>query len=97
LAALEKVYTCLSCGQEIKLERKPDTSGWCKWNLNGTKHVDEKKNKKQTVDNGPQLAALAEQMKYLKESVNILISQIQGLRSEVKKRRRISEQNFSIS
>ena len=85
MAVLEKVYTCLSCGQEIKLERKPDHSGWNKWNLDGTKHVDERKtNKKQTVDNGPQLAELTKQVSDVRETINILISQIQGLRSEVK-------------
>jgi hypothetical protein len=39
-----------------------------------------------TVENCPsQLAALTEQVKNLKETVNILISQIQILRSELKK------------
>jgi hypothetical protein len=38
------------------------------------------------LDNGPQqIAALAEQVKELKDTVNILISQIQMLRSGVKK------------
>ena len=36
------------------------------------------------MDNCPQIAALAEQVKELKETVNILVSQIQGLRAEVK-------------
>jgi hypothetical protein len=41
-----------------------------------------------TVDNGPsqQIAALSEQVKDLKETVNILISQIPRLRSEVKQK-----------
>jgi hypothetical protein len=88
LAALEKVYTSLSCGQEIKLERKPDNSGWNKWNLDGTKHVDERKtNKKQSVDNGPQLAELTKQVSDLKDTVNILISQIQMLRSDLRNKK----------
>lgn len=38
------------------------------------------------IDNGPsQIAALAEQVQELKETVNVLIAQIQMLRSEVKK------------
>ena len=85
MAALEKVSTCLSCGQEIKLERKSDNSGWNKWNLDGTKHVDERKNKRQSsVDNGSQIAELAKQVSDLKQAVNILISQIQMLRSDMK-------------
>jgi hypothetical protein len=39
-----------------------------------------------SVDNGPQIAILAKQVSDLRETVNILISQIQMLRSEVKKR-----------
>ena len=39
-----------------------------------------------TVDNGPsQIAELAKQVSDLKDTVNILIAQIQSLRSEVKK------------
>jgi hypothetical protein len=48
------------------------------------------KNELSVVDNGPQLqqiATLAEEVKALRETVNILISQIQGLRSEVKERK----------
>ena len=91
MAALEKIYACLSCGAEIKLERKPDNSGWIKYNLDGTKHMDTKKSTKPqavtTVDNGLQLQieALTNQVKELRETINILISQIQMLRSEVKK------------
>ena len=42
-----------------------------------------------TVDNGPseQIAALAEEVKGLRETVNILISQITMLRSEVKNKK----------
>jgi hypothetical protein len=36
------------------------------------------------LGNGPPIAALAEQMKDLKETVNILISQFQMLRLELK-------------
>jgi hypothetical protein len=35
------------------------------------------------VDNGPQIAELAKQVSELSETVNIVISQIQMLRSEV--------------
>jgi ubiquinone biosynthesis protein UbiJ len=37
------------------------------------------------LDNCPQIVALAEQVKELKDTINILISQIQMLRSELKK------------
>jgi chromosome segregation ATPase len=41
MAALEKVYPCLTCGQDIKLERKDNR--WLRWNLDGTVHIDPKK------------------------------------------------------
>jgi hypothetical protein len=40
-----------------------------------------------TVDNGPQIAALAEEVKGLRETVNILVGQITMLRSEVKNKK----------
>lgn len=40
-----------------------------------------------TVDNGPQIAALAEEVKGLRETVDILVSQITMLRSEVKNKK----------
>ncbi len=97
MAALEQVYSCLSCGQHNKVERKPDNSGWIKYNLDGTNYIDVKRSTKQhqssgpqsattVADNGLQIAALAEQVKELKEIVNILISQIQMLRSDVTKK-----------
>ena len=82
MATMEKVFKCLSCGADIRLGRKQDNSGWNKFNLDGSEHVDEKKKSNTT---GAQIAALAEELKALKETVNILISQVQGLRSELKK------------
>ncbi len=40
-----------------------------------------------TVDNGPEIIELTKQVSDLRETVNILISQIQGLRSEVKQKK----------
>jgi hypothetical protein len=53
---------------EHKLEHRPDNSGWIKYNLDGTKHTDAKKSTKQqkaviTVDNGPQIEAVTNQVK----------------------------------
>ena len=81
MAALEKTFQCLTCKQNIKLERKPDNSGWNKYNLDGTAHIDERKKS----NNNTQLAELSKQVSDLREMVNILISQIQMLRSELKK------------
>ena len=98
-AQLEKVFQCLTCKQDIKLARKDDNSGWIRYNLDGTLHIDERKKKLQqqqpqpttttavTVDNGPQIAELAKQVSELRETVNVLISQIQSLRSEVKSKK----------
>jgi hypothetical protein len=59
--------------------------------------IDEPENKKPqavapttaitVLDNGPQVEALTNQGKELKETVNILICQIQGLRSEVRQKK----------
>ena len=77
MPALEKIYNFMSCGAEIKLERKPHNSGWLSWNLDGSKHEDTKKKpRQQQVDNGPQIAELSKQVSDLKETVDILISQI---------------------
>lgn len=98
-AQLEKVFQCLTCKQDINLARKDDNSGWIRYNLDGTLHIDERKKKLQqqqpqpttttavTVDNGPQIAELAKQVSELRETVNVLISQIQSLRSEVKSKK----------
>jgi hypothetical protein len=96
MAALEKVFSCMTCGAQIKLERKSDNSSWIKYNLDGSQHVDERKSKKQqpqavTVDNDKQIAELTKRVFELKETVNVLISQIQMLRSDVKKAESISE------
>ena len=101
-AQLEKVFQCLTCKQDIKLARKDDNSGWIRYNLDGTLHIDERKKKLQqqqpqptttttttavTVDSGPQIAELAKQVSELRETVNVLISQIQSLRSEVESKK----------
>ncbi|MDQ3726829.1 MAG: hypothetical protein M3307_01165 [Thermoproteota archaeon] len=98
-AQLEKVFQCLTCKQDIKLARKDDNSGWIRYNLDGTLHIDKRKKKLQqqqpqpttttgvTVDNGPQIAELAKQVSELRETVNVLISQIQFLRSEVESKK----------
>jgi stress response protein SCP2 len=79
MAAMQKVFKCLSCSSDIRLERKPDNSGWIKTNLDGTPHVHD--NKKGagagTSETQQQLTAMSEQIK-------ILIAQVQLLRSEIK-------------
>jgi hypothetical protein len=94
MAAMEKVFKCLTCQKEIRLERKPDNSGWPRWSLDGTNHVDvsSKKSKQQrqhspqavAADCAPQIADLAKQVSGLKDTVNILIARIESLRSKIK-------------
>jgi hypothetical protein len=43
MAALEKTFQCMTCQAQIKLERKPDNSGWIRWNIDGTPHEHPKK------------------------------------------------------
>ena len=40
---LDKTFKCLTCQADIKLQRKDDDSGWNRYNLDGTPHVDVKK------------------------------------------------------
>jgi hypothetical protein len=47
MTALEKTFECFTCKQPVKLERKPDNSGWLKTNLDGTPHIDQKKKQQQ--------------------------------------------------
>jgi hypothetical protein len=81
MAALEKIFNCLTCGAQIKLERKADNSGWLKYNLDGSDHVDEKKKS----NAGVQVAELTKKVETLESKLDTLIAQIQMLRSELKK------------
>jgi peptidoglycan hydrolase CwlO-like protein len=83
MAALQKVYSCLSCGQEIKLARKEDNSGWDKFNLDGSPHVHPPKGGGKNTQQ-QQVQALANEVADMKAQIKILISQVQMLRSEFK-------------
>jgi hypothetical protein len=39
----QKTFKCLSCGTDIRLARKDDNSGWDKFNLDGSIHIDQQK------------------------------------------------------
>jgi hypothetical protein len=44
----KKLFDCMTCGAQIKLSRKPDNSGWLRYNLDGvTEHKCQKSEKKQ--------------------------------------------------
>jgi hypothetical protein len=93
MAAMQKKFSCMNCSASIRLERDEVNHKWKKFELDGvTEHKCQSKKKQQlqqqsqavTMDNGPQIqiAELTKQVYDLKETVNILISQIQMLRSE---------------
>lgn len=89
-------FQCLTCHKPIKISKIDNHALGQKkkgerFELDGvTPHQYPKKKEEQApvvsaaFDNGPQIAAPGEQMKELKETVNILISQVQGLRSKFK-------------
>lgn len=78
MAISQKTFPCLSCRQEIRLERKAYNSGWNKFNLDGSAHIHEKKTTvRADRTESAQLTAMSEQIK-------ILIAQVQSLRSEIK-------------
>jgi hypothetical protein len=85
---MERVFKYLTCQADIRLERRQDNSGWNKFNLDGTAHIDERK-KSTNINNSnsaQQISELTKQISELKDTVRILISQIQMLRSDVKKK-----------
>ena len=93
---LAKEYECLTCHMPIKIAKLDNPAAgqkkkWERFELDGvTPHQYKKKEEEEqpittaaaaVLDNGPQLAELTKQLSDLKETVNIMISQIQMLRS----------------
>jgi hypothetical protein len=74
LATLEKIYACLQCGTDIKLEKR-EAGGWNKYDAStGKPHVHAITGKK------PQ----QQQQQYTVESkIDALIAEIQALRKEL--------------
>lgn len=83
MAAMQKVFKCLNaeCKQDIRLERKPDNTGWIKTNLDGTPHVHDNKKGARA---GTSESAQQQQLTAMSEQIKILIAQVQLLRSEIK-------------
>jgi hypothetical protein len=73
---LDKTFECLTCKAPVKLERKSDNSGWIKWNPDGSVHEHPKKNFLQSKT--------AEKVEHLEKKIDLLIAQIQMLRSDFK-------------
>jgi hypothetical protein len=87
MAALEKIYQCLACKQDIRLERKDNQ--WVKWNLDGTAHVHppittRKKEDKQVQQQHEQRdAEIKDWLAEVKATIKLVLTQIQLLRQEV--------------
>lgn len=92
MAALQKVYPCLSCGQEIRLERKDNK--WLRWNLDGTPHIDEKKQQQQKTKPQPTITSSASKAAQtpvvtstssssVERKLDHLIAEVQALRMEL--------------
>jgi hypothetical protein len=75
---LDKIFPCLTCKKEIKLARNDTNTGWLRFNLDETPHVDEKTSKQS------QIAALQSEVAQLRSEMKIMITQLQGLRSDTK-------------
>ena len=100
---LAREFECLTCHSPIKISKIDNPAPgqkkkWERFELDGvTTHQCNKQQKEAeqsattVLDNGPQIAELVNQVRDLKKTVNILISQIQMLRSDVNKRKCISE------
>jgi hypothetical protein len=85
---LDKTFSCLTCKQNIRLARRDDNSGWLKYNLDGTEHKHEKQQQQgYPSKTSQQITQLSEEVKGLRETVNILVSQITMLRSDVKNKK----------
>jgi hypothetical protein len=96
---LDKTFKCMSCGADIKLQRKDDDSGWNRYNLDGTPHVDVKKKKQQVQRSQepprqqvagetravPQTSTLSVDhvVASLAQEVSVLSNKIDGLQKEI--------------
>jgi len=88
LATMERVFPCLTCKKEIRLERKADNTGWNKFNLDGSAHIHEnKKSNNNTTSSSTQVAELTKKVETLESKIDTLIAQITMLRSEVKSKK----------
>jgi hypothetical protein len=61
----KKVFDCMTCGGQIKLTRKPDNSGWLRFDLDGvTEHKCQKNKKNQQPQQEQQLPATLSEKVY---------------------------------
>lgn len=83
MATLQKVYDCLSCGAQIKLERKDNR--WIRYNMDGSIHTDPKKTKQPqqqpTITTSASTAQAASSS--LEGKLDALIAEVQALRLEL--------------
>jgi hypothetical protein len=85
MAAMQKTFPCLTCKQEIKLERKADNSGWNKYNLDGTEHKHESKKQQYQHQQEQKIEELTSEISELKDEVKNLVAAVQFLRMEFAK------------
>jgi hypothetical protein len=87
LAALEKTFKCLSCDQEIKLERKPNNSGWNRFEADGvTSHnCSSSSKKKQQQFPKSELADIHDEVHELRAYIKTLVTQVPLMRQELQK------------
>jgi hypothetical protein len=94
---LAKEYECLTCHELIKIAKLDNVlpgqkKKWQRFETDGvTPHKCKKQKEEErpvapALHDGSQIAEVINQVKELKETVDILILQIQGLRSEVKEK-----------
>jgi hypothetical protein len=74
-----KTFACMSCGQQIKLQRKDDDSGWNRYNLDGTPHVDQKKS-------FPSSKTL-EKLEVLERKLDTLLNEVNRLHQDLGKQK----------
>lgn len=73
----EKTFPCLTCKQEIRLQRNADNSGWLRFNLDGSPHIDAKKSFPSSKT--------ADSISKLESKIDQLIKEVQELKIELKK------------
>jgi hypothetical protein len=76
MATMEKTFPCLTCGQEIKLERDQVKQKWNRYNLDGTPHTEPKKQF--------QSSKTFEKIEQLERKIDTLTAEVQALRQELK-------------
>lgn len=83
---MDKVFKCLTCGADIRLERDQQNNKWIKYNLDNSPHIDERKQQKGSSQQTQQkIEQLTTEITELRSEVKNLVAAVQFMRMEFAK------------